>query len=316
MIFEISKYSNSLIKIVERFNWQIFATIILSLNLSIYSQSNSEKKYDFDLALVSEIHQGNSYFTLGGGLGNIEPLIFEANLIPNFILRNDKESKLIGVVTPQIILRMYNEESLPVRTPSYMPHITVYYSLGKKLSIDNFTVFGKIAHHSNGQEDDFYLENGKINYHSGNFSTNYFEAGLIKTFYNGEHKAAQFFSTSFQIDPEGFLDEEVRNLYSRYRWNNQFSLFKLPYESEDNKKNKTKFSIKGQFTWLFGDVNEWETFSFDRVIASVTLYYHPSFLEDIGLFAQYYHGQDYYNIYFPKSRDIIRIGFMTDQFRF
>ena len=302
--------------VVVKFNWQLIAIIFLSVNFTIYSQSESTKEYDFDLTLISEVHQGNSYFTIGGGLGNIEPLIFEANLIPNFIIRSNKEAKLMAVVTPQIILRMYNEESLPVRTPSYMPRITVYYSIGKKLSLDNFTIFGKIAHHSNGQEDNFYLENGDINYKSGNFSTNYFEAGIIKTFYDNNLNAAQFFSTSLEIHPEKLSDIELRGLYSFYRWNTQFAIFKLPFELSKNEKEKAKFSLKGQFTWLFGDINNWDFFALNRIIASVTFYYHPSFLEDIGLFVQYYHGQDYYNICFPKSRDIIRIGFMTDQFRF
>ena len=30
----------------------------------------------------------------------------------------DKNSRLIGVLTPQIILRMYEERSCPVRTPT------------------------------------------------------------------------------------------------------------------------------------------------------------------------------------------------------
>ncbi len=303
-------------KINWKFSWQVFIIAFLLLNFQIYSQSDSLSKYNFDLSLVSEVHQGNSYFTLGGGLGNIESLIFEANLIPNFILRSNKEAKLMAVVTPQIILRMYNEESLPVRTPSYMPRITVYYSIGKKLNVNNFTVFGRIAHHSNGQEDDFYLDNGNINYKSGNFSTNYFEVGIIKTFYDNNLNAAQFFSTSLEVHPEKLSDSELIGLYSFYRWNTQFAIFKLPFDIDKNRKERAKFSLKGEFTWLFGDINDWDFFTFDRVIASLTFYYHPSFLEDIGLFVQYYHGQDYYNIYFPKSRDIIRIGFMTDQFRF
>ncbi|MCF6269155.1 MAG: hypothetical protein L3J41_05570 [Melioribacteraceae bacterium] len=286
------------------------------LSIPIFSQTDSEFEYNFDLSLISEVHSGNSYVTAGGGFGNIESLIFEANLIPNFILRTNKDAKLMGVLTPQIILRMYNEESLPVQTPSYMPQITLYYSIGKELSINNFTMFGKIAHHSNGQQDNFYLENGEINYKSGNFSTNYFEVGVIKTFFDRTLNAAQFFSTSFQVHPEPLSIKELKGIYSLYRWNTEFAIFKLPFEKRNNKKEKANFSLKGYFTWLFGDVNNWKFFSFDRIIASVTFYYHPSFLEDIGLFVQYYHGQDYYNIYFPKTRDIIRIGFMTEQFRF
>ncbi|MCF6358752.1 MAG: phospholipase A, partial [Draconibacterium sp.] len=219
----------------NRINWkfsrQVFAIAFLLLNFHLYSQSNLEKEYEFDLSLISEVHSGNSYITAGGGLGNIEPLIFEANLIPNFILRNNKTAKLMGVLTPQIILRMYNEESLPVQTPSYMPQITLYYSIGKELSINNFTMFGKIAHHSNGQQDDFYLENGKVNYKSGNFSTNYFEVGIVKTFFDKALNAAQFFSTSFEVHPEPLSIDELKAIYSFYRWHGQFAIFKLPHKT-------------------------------------------------------------------------------------
>ncbi len=316
MNFVYSVWINITLKNKEKFNVYLFITVILTLNFSLFSQIMPDKKYNFDLSLVSDVNSGNSYVTFGGGLGNIEPLIFEGNLIPNFILRKDKDSQLMGIFTPQIIIRMYQGESYPVNTPSYMPQLTLYYSMGKKLSIENFTVFGKIAHHSNGQKDDFYLENGDINFQSGTFSTNYFEIGVIKTFYNNNMNAAQFFSTSFEIHPEKLSDEELKGIYSFYRWNNQFAIFKLPYEVNENEKKYTKYSLKGQLTWLFGDINEWDFFAMDRLIASITFYYHPTFFEDIGLFVQYYHGQDYYNIYFPINRDIIRIGIMTDQFRF
>ncbi len=304
---------NFLLSMKGKFIMQALAFLFLLINISLSAQTDSTKKYNFDLSLVSEVNSGNSYVTVGGGLGNIEPLIFEANLIPNFIIRQDKKSRLMGVLTPQIILRMYQENSSPVKTPSYMPYITIYYSIGKKLSIDNFTIFGKIAHHSNGQQGDFYLENRDINYDSGNFSTNYFEIGIIKTFFDNKLNAAQFFSTSFEFHPPSFANKELDGIYSFYRWNNQFSIFKLP--SKDSKNKRAKFSFKGQITWLFGDVYDWDFFSFNRFVGSLTFYYHPPFFEEIGLFVQYYHGQDYYNIYFPNNRDILRIGFMTDQFR-
>ncbi len=300
----------------RKFNWQVVALLLLLLNFQVYSQSDSLHNYYFDLSLISEVNSGNSYVTIGGGLGNIEPLIFEANLIPNFILRVNKKAKLMGVLTPQIILRMYNEESLPVQTPSYMPQFTLYYSIGEELDITNFTIFGKLAHHSNGQQDDFYLENGEVNYKSGNFSTNYFELGFIKTFFSSKKNIAHFFSSSFELHPEKLSNSELKGIYSFHRWNTQFSIFKLPNKLENGKKERAMFSLKAKVTWLFGDLYNWNSFSFNRFIGDVTFYYHPSFFEDIGFFVQYYHGQDYYNIYFPKSRDILRIGIMTEQFRF
>jgi hypothetical protein len=294
-------------------NWRIVILFWFFFFSVIYAQTDSLKKYEFDLTLISEVHSGNSYVTFAGGFGNLEPLIFEGNLIPNFIIRQNKKSQLMGVFTPQIILRMYNEYSVPVKTPSYMPQITLYYSIGKKLSVENFTVFGKLAHHSNGQQGEFYLDSGEINYDSGDFSTNYIELGLIKTFYIKELNAVQFYSTSFEVHPEKLSNEELIGIYSFYRWNNQFSFYKLPIK---NDRKNAKYSLKGQLNWLFGDIYDWNAFSLDRLVVSLTFYYHPSFFEEIGLFAQYYHGQDYYNIYFPIHRDIFRIGIMTDQFRF
>jgi len=289
---------------------------LLATNISLFSQNELSENKNFDLTLISEVNQGNSYFTFGGGLGNIEPLIFEGNLIPNFVIRDNKDANLIGVITPQIIIRMYNKESLPVQTPSYLPHISVYYNFRNSSFLNNLTVFGKIAHHSNGQQDDFYLENGSINLNSGNFSTNYFELGLIKTSNINDLNAIKFFSSSIEIHPERLSIDELIGKYSFYRWNNQFSIFKVSNELSQSKNQKTEFSLKGQFTWLFGDVNDWNFFNSNRIIANLTFYYHPTFLEDIGLFVQYYHGQDYYNIYFSNMKDIIRIGIMTDEFKF
>ena len=67
---------------------------------------------------------------------------------------------------------------------------------------------------------------------------------------------------------------------------------------------------------MLDDYNNLNTFDLKRLNASLTLYYHPKFLEDIGFFVQFYHGNDYYNIYFQERLDIIRFGIMTKVLRF
>ncbi len=76
------------------------------------------------------------------------------------------------------------------------------------------------------------------------------------------------------------------------------------------------FSLKAQTTWFIDNINDWDTFNIKRLSASLTFYYHPKFLEDIGFFVQYYHGTDYYNIYFLHRLDVIRFGIMTELLRF
>ena len=270
---------------------------------------------NIDLGLIAQVNQGNSYVTFPTDIGNIEPLIFEGNLIPNFMLRQNKSSRLIGVFTPQIIIRMFNEFSHPVKTPSYMPMLTAYYLIGNREQSKLLTVFGRLAHHSNGQYNDLILEDGSVNYNSGDFATNYFELGGIVTALNRRTNAVRFLKTSYEYHPENSVHRLFEGRYSRHRWHNEFSVFKLPKRQTKN-KNKADISIDIKTTWLFGDLPETNLVSFDRLQASLTFSYYPTFFEDIGFFVQLYSGKDYYNVYFDENRTMIRFGLMTDKLRF
>ena len=265
------------------------------------------------LTTISQVNQGNSYITFPMDIGNIEPLWFEANLIPNFHIRTNKDSRLMGVLTPQIMIRMYREYSFPVKTPSYRPQVTMYYKLYKEKK--NTTVFFRLAHYSNGQNGNFYSEDGSINIESGDFSTNYIELALIRTFFNKNLNATQFYKMSFRKD---FIREEneLNGIYSKFRWKNSFSIFKLRQKETKNVKKKAGFSLKADAEVMFGNVYTWDEQIIDRLNISITAFYTPKFFEDIGGFINLYHGQDYYNIYFNKERNIIRFGIMTELLRF
>lgn len=268
------------------------------------------------LTAISQVNQGNSYITFPTDMGNIEPLWFEANIIPNFYIRESKNSRLIGVLTSQIILRMYQEESFPVRTPSYLPQITIYYLLKEKECPGQIALFGRFAHHSNGQTGSFYDNDGRINLESGNFSTNFIESGFIVTNKNTPFNAVQFFKISFELHPQTWNVEEINGLYSKYRWHTALSIFKLPTQSRKYPKKNADISLKGEATWMFGHYNNLEAISAARLNLRLTFYYHPNFFEDIGLFVQYYHGSDYYNVYFDHRLVVLRFGLMTEKLRF
>ena len=290
----------------QRFIYNFIFAFFLST--CVYSQGTKNSVSNINLKQIAQVNQTDSYVAFFD-IGNLEPLIFEANISPSFVIRERKDSRLMGVLTAQIIIRMYNEESLPVRTPSYIPQITVYYSIGDKLN-ENI-VFGRIAHHSNGQDGDFYDENGDINVISGNFSTNFFELGFIHTSIGEKYNNVKFYQSSFEIHPKSSMAKELRGLYSPVRWHNSFTAFKIPIGKSDSEK-KANISLKLDTIWMFGDINNWNIFDFNRFNGSLTFYYHPKFLEDIGLFVNFYHGLDYYNIYFQHEISVIRFGIMTD----
>ena len=299
------------------FKQSIIIVLIFSNFLNLKGQDTNalDSIPKIELKTITHVNQGNSYVTFPTDIGNIEPLMFEANLIPNFLIKTSKDARLMGVLTGQIIIRMYNEFSYPVRTPSYMPQITAYYRLSDYTQIKQLSTFARFVHHSNGQDENFFLDDGSINVESGDFSTNYIEAGLTKTFYNSRFKAVQFFSTSFAYHPPEVSSVELDGIYSFYRWNSSFSVFKLPEKAKDGKK-KARFLLKADATWMFGEVNDWKNVSINRLNMSFIAFYSPKFLEDIGFFMQFYHGMDYYNMYFNHQLDVFRLGIMTEILRF
>lgn len=149
---------------------------------------------------------------------------------------------------------------------------------------------------------------------SGNFATNFIEFGILKTSYSNRLKAIKTIKSSIEIHPKSWMLKELQGQYSGLRWHNSFTSFKFPLK--DNKNERANFSLKAETILMLDNFNGLDTFSLDRVNASLTFYYHPKFLEDIGLFVQLYKGLDYYNIYFNNQISIIRFGIMTEVLRF
>jgi hypothetical protein len=290
--------------------------IVILTNSIVGIGQTSDSIPQIGITVISQVNQGNSYITFPTDIGNLEPLWFEGNLIPNFYLRQSKNSRLVGVITPQVIIRMYQEESYPVRSPSYIPQLTIYYSLIETGKYKNISLFSRIAHHSNGQEGSFYLDNGDINTKSGDFSTNFFEEGITKTNFNKRFNAFQFFKSSLEVHPQSWSSDELAGIYSTVRWHNAFSIFKLYDRSIDPYQQHAGISVKGEAIWMFGAFNGWKGTSLNRLNLNFTFYYHPHFLEDIGLFINYYHGLDYYNMSFNHQIDVLRFGIMTDKLKF
>lgn len=294
----------------------ILLSLVIFMPNSVFAQTDEEGISILNLDKMVQINQGDSYITFPLDIGNIEPLMFEANVSPSFKIRERKDSRLMGVLTSQIIIRMYDENSYPVRTPSYLPQLTFYFLTGHKQSEKKLTLFGRFAHHSNGQDGDFYNENGSINLISGNFATNFMEFGLITSSYSKRLNAFKFFKSAIEMHPRRWMSEELQGIYSGLRWHNTFISYKLPMKGDSSKSRKANFSIKAETTLMLDNYNDLNTFDLNRINASLTFYYHPKFLEDIGLFVQFYHGMDYYNIYFLHQLNVIRFGMMTEILRF
>lgn len=293
--------------------------IFLLLHIISFAQNKSDTLPKLDLTKIALVNQSDSYITFPTDIGNLEPLIFEANVNPNFVIRERADSKLMAILNPQVRIRMYNKESYPVQTPSYIPQISVYHLISETGPWKKTSVFGKIAHHSNGQDGHFYKDSTftEINFRSGNFATNFVELGILRSFYNENRNALQFFKSSVELHPSDWMLREMRGTYSGLRWHNSFLAYKLPMDKRFfSESRRTSFSFRLETSLMLDQINDWELLDLNRLNAALTVYYHPRFLEDIGLFIQFYKGRDYYNIYYHNDISTIRFGLMTEVLRF
>jgi len=252
------------------------------------------------------------YITGLGGVGNIEPLMFEADIIPYYMIGFNKDWRWGMGLSPRVILRMYNAESYPVRTPSYMPRILLVRQFVNNAKKHDWFVYLSWYHHSNGQDGPFFnADSSAINTRNGSFSTNWLEAGLFLSRNKENRKYYMKLYSEYSYNQ----DKELNGIYGRLRvyldlkteWNlvsKTLNLFNLSYfeENKDVLNNSFRF---GYIATDLKNVNYWDK---KRFTFKYTLTYKPSFLRDVTLFAQYYYGQDYYNIYFYRTLHILRFG--------
>ena len=85
----------------------IYLFTVLYTN-SIVAQTLSDSIVTLNLDKIAQVNQEESYVTFPFDIGNLEPLMFEANVSPNFKIRERKDSRLMAVLTSQIIIRMFD----------------------------------------------------------------------------------------------------------------------------------------------------------------------------------------------------------------
>lgn len=255
-----------------------------------------------------------SSILLGSGLGNLEPLLFEGNVAPYFMLAINKDAQWGAELSTRIILRMYNEESYPIRTPSFIPKITFFYHLvdSKNKKRDLFMYFSWF-HHSNGQDGYFYNEDSvTVNTRSGNFSSNWIEGGV---YISRPDPFVPYTSNNLKVYVayDYLQDAELNSTYGRFRYFldlqnnvNLTKLFRVHRQTFNNQQILLKQSL--HFGWIAGNLTNTETIDSKRLILQYRLSFRPAFLKDISLFLQYDYGQDYYNIFYNRSLSVVRVG--------
>lgn len=227
----------------------------------------------------------------------------EAQIAPFYFIRFGAKSKLTLSISPKIILRMADAESLPIKTPSFMPTITAFHKINlaslSRSKVTNWLItpnhhtylIYRFAHHSNGQKDEFFVPGTKrINFATGNFSTDYAEVGFQ---WNDMSATRNRFTSCGRLSMEHHFsfgrEADLKEIYyfNRFILENEFSIY--PW-----------MQLGTRFDLMTGSGSRFQTKSSYQFSLELQPFRKWS---DLSLFLRFYSGPDYYNIrYFSDQQ--------------
>lgn len=279
--------------------------VLLGLLFAFASTSNARADSDGPsepMSRIAQKHFESSYLAHPFGIAGLDSISLEASLAPHFYVRQ-AGWRVAFVLTPKIVVRMFNEASAPAKTPSYMPRMTFYAWWDDCLRPGQYTAYGSLSlnHHSNGQSDPFLLDSGAINHDSGNFSTNYLElaAHLVanRQPWFGWSRLALLWHLPFNQEP---------GLRGRYGLRRLLLTLKL-FETAEPLDSNLTIEVGAILDRMLKASSTPFTRGLERFPISVryTVAW-PSV--DLGFYAGYYLGHDYYNIWFDRWIHTIQLG--------
>jgi hypothetical protein len=239
-----------------------------------------------------------SYLAYPIGVTGLDPLFFETSIVPNFSVL-PRRWRVALFLTPKIVLRMFREDSEPVKTPSYMPRLTAFFWFEERAAFPIAYFSVALEHHSNGQSGPFTHADGTRNHDDGSFDTNSLHLAVYPIWWKSPLFAWN--SISVEYHPPFLEDADLRATYgaTRIQWATTLLTTRAALVSQ----------LSVRLTAIVGDMAQPSNASafWARFPALVRYTVRPPAI-DVGIYAAYYQGQDYYNIWYDRFISVFAIG--------
>jgi hypothetical protein len=241
-----------------------------------------------------------SYIAYPIVFSGVDKVLYEASIAPHIVAYR-KSWPVAFVFTPKILIRMWNEAQEPVRTPSYMPRLTMFAWPGGPERTHPF-VYGSLTleHHSNGQAGPLIKIDGGI-YHQGDFTTNDIDLSIHLA-----RPMSSVFSNhqlGLRLITRLFFTEGLPGRYGFWRLQYTTTLF----ESRSAIRSRLVLGMTAILDRAQTSTHDRTMRVFEHFPIALQLVAEPRHL-NAGLFVRYYVGQDYYNLWFDRVAHMLEIG--------
>lgn len=264
-------------------------------------------------------------------IGAPSKYIISGKLTTTYMVLGTPNFPISFAVIPEFTVRVRDEKSAGVRTPSFKLGGTAFIRLNKNPNQYQYAELS-FTHHSNGQDGEAINADGTINTYNGNFSTNYLTSSYRFGNFSKSTKKETYHSNNHRIGLQWnkwfAYEKALENNYGFTRFLYNFSFRKYAFYSTENKGNwkrnlvvaptdkqleKEYFRINTEFSYA---INKIRGYGFiapkKRLNAELSVNYSFPFMHNVFMMAAAgYYGEDPYNIYFSDKYGYLRFGIST-----
>lgn len=260
-----------------------------------------------------------AYTSPGGEIGAPTKYVINGRLTTTYMLLGSYKSPVAISIIPDFTVRVRNEFSAGVRTPSYRLGFAGYARINANPEHYKYAELS-FAHHSNGQDVSPRNEDGSINTKTGNFNANYLtlsyrfgnftSAKQDGSYYSTNHRVGLLWYKWFRYEPvlnDGFGFTRLLYNFSLRRYDEIEKKSKI---NNNYKEEKETWRLNAEISYAINKIPEKNIGNIQkRLNAEINFNYSFPFMNNVFLMAAAgYYGEDNYNIYFKDNYGYFRFG--------
>lgn len=300
---------------MKKFYWLVALCCVLHIEVgfaqitqAINKDSIAELRGSYNKNFIQFYKENSdlSYIAPKGEIGSPVKYVVSGKLTTTYMLLETNKLPVAFAVVPDFTVRVINERSVGVRTPSFRLGGVLYFRLNKSLANYRYGTL-KFTHHSNGQDGDAINADGLINTRNGNFATNYLTLSyhfgnripmyFSRIYYSLNHEAGFEWHRWFAYEPA------LENDYGFTRLIYNLSLRKYKDEKENWRLNAgANYAVNTMAEYHLTALKK-------RLNAEISFHYRFPFMSNAFFMAAAgYYGEDPYNIYYRDKYAYLRFG--------
>lgn len=278
-----------------------------------------------------------SYLSPLGEIGAPSKYVVNGRLTNLFMVLGTKDLPIAFAIIPDFIVRVRNELSTGVRTPSFKVGGVLYARLNSQ---ENHYKYAEVSytHHSNGQDKSALNVDGTINTSTGNFSVNYLtlayrfgfftkSVGGDNYYFSNNHKLGLLWHKWFNYERAISKDFGFTRLFYSLSWrkyntyvvkNDNGLWYKKSRNGETALLDKETWRFNADVSYAINKMQQYNLSSLKkRLNIEATFNYSLPYMNNVFLMlGAGYYGEDPYNIYYRDNYPYWRFGISTGFVRY